>query len=1490
MKMATKILSVVCVLILCFVLLATNISCQKSPASPEEAITITYDFPEPRIEETGEVPVSEGTLPVDGDYVSVTMEGLPQWSEPGLPVLPVETASVLLPHGLDVERIIVTCGNKVGLPGSYVVGPGQEAVPLSYEGPLKVTPPDLDVYDSPAPFPGKLYSGDTVQNKMGYRILLVNLHPVEYIPERGQLSYYESLTVEVKLGATAATGGEWQRGSNLAQDENVVREMVDNPGTIRSYRVASPSFETLSLLAPSDYEYVIITSQALNATPGPNNFQALRDEKISRDITAIIVTTEWIYANYPGTRPDGGADNQTQIRNFIIDAYNTWGTKYVLLGGDSDGADVGDESGDDIIPHRSFFSRLYSIDIPADMYYACLDGSFDYDADGIYGEGNDGPGGGEVDLFAEVYVGRAPVDSQAEVQNFVGKTLAYQDVDLNDGNLRKVCMVGERISTNTWGGDYKDEIKEGSSAKDYTTVGFEDSLYAPSFYVSTLYDRDYPGNNWPTSEIVGIINDNVHLINHMGHADVGSTMKMVNSHVDGLTNEELYFIGYSQGCYCGSFDNRKPDETYANYDCISEHLTTEPHGAVAFIANSRNGWEQISQPYDREFWDAVLGEHILNIGIANQDAKEDRAWIIGNSLNRYCYYEINLFGDPELTIKLGEGVTYGSHEIDDSAGGDGDGYPELGESISMPVTLRNTSTNMTALNVTSTLAAFSVEVRMFFEGFEGSSPGDWTVGDWNSGSGEDYWGQSAYRAYRGDFSAYCAEVSDVSGQYYDNDMEAFMVKDVDLSTYYSATLSYYYWINSWSAGDRITAGYFDGSWHWLNWYGGNSGGWVSCSLRVPPTATQIGFRFGSDAWQAGEGAYIDDVVLTGHSYATGSYISIGDDCEEYGDILPGDVATSLGTYEFTIDTACPAVQVVTFILDTTASNGGPWIDSFDVSVILTPPEISSVSATQRSDGSGIVDISYDVSDIEQSTVDVALEYWDPAGSWHSCNNTAGDVGPGINTGTGKAATWDARAQLGEVYISGCKARVTADDGTCGTDSDESNTFDLDTAPPTITSKSPTVSAVPVDSSITAAFSESMNASSAESAFSISPTVPGSFSWTDDTMTFDPTTNLAYSTEYTVTIHGTAMDSAGNGLDGNENGIAQGSPADDYTWSFTTVSTPPEISSVSATQRSDGSGIVDISYDVSDIEQSTVDVALEYWDPAGSWHSCNNTAGDVGPGINTGTGKAATWDARAQLGEVYISGCKARVTADDGTCGTDSDESNTFDLDTAPPTITSKSPTVSAVPVDSSITAAFSESMNASSAESAFSISPTVPGSFSWTDDTMTFDPTTNLAYSTEYTVTIHGTAMDSAGNGLDGNENGIAQGSPADDYTWSFATNAPGPGLECFIATAAYGTAMAEHVRILREFRDEYLLANPLGRAFVDLYYRTSPSIADFITEHPSLKPIVRAGLLPAVAMSTVAVNTTPAEKMVIIGLLALVSAALAIWATRRRRRGMDSA
>lgn len=77
-----------------------------------------------------------------------------------------------------------------------------------------------------------------------------------------------------------------------------------------------------------------------------------------------------------------------------------------------------------------------------------------------------------------------------------------------------------------------------------------------------------------------------------------------------------------------------------------------------------------------------------------------------------------------------------------------------------------------------------------------------------------------------------------------------------------------------------------------------------------------------------------------------------------------------------------------------------------------------------------------------------------------------------------------------------------------------------------------------------------------------------------------------------------------------------------------------------------------------------------------------------------------------------------------------------------------------------------------------------------------------------------------------------------------------GEGDWCFIATAAYGTPAAEEIDVLRQFRDEFLLHNPPGKAFVAIYYETSPPIAEFISEHEVVRTVVRESFVdPVVAV-----------------------------------------
>lgn len=69
----------------------------------------------------------------------------------------------------------------------------------------------------------------------------------------------------------------------------------------------------------------------------------------------------------------------------------------------------------------------------------------------------------------------------------------------------------------------------------------------------------------------------------------------------------------------------------------------------------------------------------------------------------------------------------------------------------------------------------------------------------------------------------------------------------------------------------------------------------------------------------------------------------------------------------------------------------------------------------------------------------------------------------------------------------------------------------------------------------------------------------------------------------------------------------------------------------------------------------------------------------------------------------------------------------------------------------------------------------------------------------------------------------------------------------CFIATAAFGTPMADEVGALRRYRDRHLMNHPVGRLLVDTYYRWAPPLAAWLRGHPTAKAVVRAGLAPLI-------------------------------------------
>lgn len=547
----------------------------------------------------------------DAVYDRVTMPGLTNGGNPGEPALPACGASILVPMGAEVVGVQVVSGASASLGDGFLVEPVGVPYRLSDAAPT-LPMPNAEIYGSAEAFPAT--RGETIGTFgfRGYQILTVKLQPVAYRPAAGTLTYHERLTVVVQTAETGRTPSLYR---GYAADAREVLDRVDNPEVIDTYPIVRGDAER-------NFEMLILTTPTL-----ASGFEPLRDYHNAHGTITEIHTTN-----------DVGSTNPIDVRDYIRDRYLNDGIEYVIIGGD-----------DDVIPARDLYVQAYSggeteTSMPGDVFFSCLDGTWNSDNDGYFGEPNDGPGGSDVDLVADVFVGRASAGNSTEVNRFVTKTLWY----LNGGHAypEKVQMVGEHLG---FGGESEyanfmmDQLVDGSSADGYTTVGIPSDVYT----VDTLYD--YNGT-WPASALITRINNGVHFLNHLGHGSPDYAMKLYNSDVMAdLDNTDLCFV-YSQTCLAGHLDGT---------DCWAEtaHIKTD-HGAFAVIMNARYGWgtynstDGPSQRFNREFWDAVFSdaENKPELGRANSDSKEDNIYRINESCMRWCFYELNLFGDPTLAI------------------------------------------------------------------------------------------------------------------------------------------------------------------------------------------------------------------------------------------------------------------------------------------------------------------------------------------------------------------------------------------------------------------------------------------------------------------------------------------------------------------------------------------------------------------------------------------------------------------------------------------------------------------------------------------------------------------------------------------------------------------------------------------------------------------------------------------------------------------------
>lgn len=500
----------------------------------------------------------------------------------GAPQLPVKSIQLPLPAGAKVDQVKVINSDLTILANNYVIMPAQPPAILFRDFPVKTAEPNQAIYNALEPYPKEPLKFIGQGNFNGKNVAMILIYPLQFIPKLRQLRFFKEITILV------------------------------------SYQSKPKSGSPQSLNPSNGFEYLVITNSTLDTV-----FLRLCDWKTKKGVKATTREVNWIVTNYPGR------DNSEKIRNYLKTLYADSGLVWLLLGGDVD-----------IIPVRKAFAFPCSAfihsredSLPCDLYYADLDGTWDFNNNNVFGEVGD-----SVDLFPEIFVGRAPVNNIAQARAFVDKILTYERNPVLDYQ-RRALFTAEVL----WSDPYTDA----GVSKDWI-----DERYVPARFdpITKLYER--LGNQNPNS-VRSAINQGCGLINHNGHGWINvisvGTGVLYNSDMDNLINGQRQGVFYSIGCWTSAFD----------FDAIGEHFVRNPNGGgIAYIGNSSYGWGSPGNPrfgysdrFDARFYAELFNNPAPHLGQVLALAK---AYFVAHSRDANVYrwhqYQVNLLGEPEMMI------------------------------------------------------------------------------------------------------------------------------------------------------------------------------------------------------------------------------------------------------------------------------------------------------------------------------------------------------------------------------------------------------------------------------------------------------------------------------------------------------------------------------------------------------------------------------------------------------------------------------------------------------------------------------------------------------------------------------------------------------------------------------------------------------------------------------------------------------------------------
>ncbi|NOQ22015.1 MAG: hypothetical protein GQ565_05105 [Candidatus Aegiribacteria sp.] len=554
-------------------------------------------------------------LQLNDIWTVAVIPGFEQRGIPGTPLLPAIPEVFILPDGAKNVTFSAATYEKteIGLPGIPII-PATELRPFSLQNSGSVRLPDPAVYSSDSPWPQNPVIGTHTGTLAGTRIASCLIQPWVYIPATGSLSIINEIEVTVT----------WEDGfpcDLTAEQRRVARSRIN---VLEGTADQASSWDS-SPIQGGDAQYLLICDSSFAETMEP-----LATFHEGRGYSVETASVQEILSSFPGI------DDAEKLRNFIKNRFLEHGTVFVLLAGD-----------ETLVPVRMVYTycETEADTATVDLYFADLDGTWDASGDGEYGQPDD-----DLDLYADVLLGRALFSTIDEAEIFVQKNLTYQ-TNPPSGDWQTTAVLCGAVLFDSIG---------------YTADKGCDSIaveFPPYWEVNKFYE-ELPGGG--ITEHIPIISGGSAWNHYAGHgnergiywdkAPQGMMTNWIAS--DSLHNGSKTGIHVSIAC--------RPAD-YIGYNCLAEALLNKPDGGgVAVLFNTSYGWEGhwpslgASERMCIDLSRQVFGSQASSLGLAFAIAKDIRIPFMSGGYDRtfQSLLSWSAFMDPALVVMQTEGGGY----------------------------------------------------------------------------------------------------------------------------------------------------------------------------------------------------------------------------------------------------------------------------------------------------------------------------------------------------------------------------------------------------------------------------------------------------------------------------------------------------------------------------------------------------------------------------------------------------------------------------------------------------------------------------------------------------------------------------------------------------------------------------------------------------------------------------------------------------------------